>query len=304
MNKHRGAWPTMVTPFDENLRIDVAAYRDMIDWYVDHHVGGVYANCLSSEMYLIDPEERLTLASEAVKAAGGRVPVAATGNLGDTEAEHIAFCRRVAETGVDVVMLVVPSGLDNDADLQNYYLRVADQVDAPLGLYECPVPRSYHLGVDLVRTLAHSGRFVAYKETSCDLTKIETLIEVSRDTPLSVLQANNPYLVRSIQAGGLGTMTTAAIWLPDLVAAVIDGTQAGDPDVERLHGELCVMQLVQRVVHPQGAKYLLSKRGVPIHARSRYPQSPLTPEVLYALDYAAQRWFQSDGSLVVLADQD
>ena len=302
MVKCEGSWPTMVTPYDAQKQIDVAVYREMIAWYIDHNVGGLYANCLSSEMYLLNPDERLTLVSEAVRAAGGQVPVAATGNLGDSVEEHIGFCRRVAETGVDVVMLVVPAFLDNDADLQDYYMRIADQVDAPLGLYECPVPRSYHLGVDLVNALAHTGRFVAYKETSCDLDKIEQLIEVTGDTPLSVLQANNPYLVRSIQAGGLGTMTTAAIWLPDLVAAVIDKTQAGDPDVERLHGELCIMQLVQRVAHPEGAKYLLCKRGVPIHSRSRYPKSPLTPELLYALDYAAQRWFQSDGSLVVLAE--
>ena len=40
---------------------------------------------------------------------------------------------------------------DNDADLERYYLEVCDKVEAPLGIYECPVPRSYHLGVPLVR---------------------------------------------------------------------------------------------------------------------------------------------------------
>lgn len=297
MSVYGGAWPTMVTPFDENMHIDVGAYRAMIEWYIARGAGGLYANCLSSEMYLLDDDERLTLVREAVRVADRRVPVAATGNLGATMDDHLALCRRVAEAGADVVMLVVPEFCDSDADLERYYLTLAGRVDAPLGLYECPVPRSYHLGVDLVRTLALSGRFVAYKETSCDLGKIKALLSATMDTPLALLQANTPYLLEAIRAGAPGTMGIAAIWLPDLVAAVVDKARAGDPDAERLHAHLCALELAQRVVHPQGSKYLLGKRGVPISTRSRHPKSPLTPEVLYALDRCALLWFDAAGQL-------
>lgn len=300
MNKYDGAWPTMVTPYDSDMRIDIGAYRAMIEWYVDRGAGGLYANCLSSEMYLIDREERILLVRQAVEAVAGRLPVAATGNLGETESEHVAFCQSIAQAGADVVMLVVPAFYDNDADLERYYLSLAERVDAPLGLYECPVPRPYHLGVDLVRTLAQTGRFVAYKETSCDMNKIVGLLGATMDTPLSLLQANTPYLLKSIQAGGLGTMSTAAIWLPDLVAAVIEKGLAGDADAERLQSLLCALHLVERLAHPQGTKYLLGKRGLPITPRSRHERSPLTPEVLQALDYCAARWFDSDGNLVEL----
>lgn len=300
MDKCHGAWPTMVTPYNQDLQIDVGAYRSLVDWYVTHGVGGVYANCLTSEMYLLDEDERLLLVSEAVRAAAGRVPVAATGNLGDTIEEHIAFCRRVADAGADVVMLVVPPFHDNDADLQRYYLTMAEQVKAPLGLYECPVPRPYHLGMELVRTLAQSGRFLAFKETSCDQAKIQALLDATRDTPLSLLQANTPYLLWSVQAGALGTMSIAAAWIPDLVAAVIDEGQAGRRKAVDLQDALCAMDLAQRVAHPQGTKHLLSRRGVSISSRSRHERSSLTPEVAFALDRAAATWFRPDGSLAIL----
>jgi len=298
--KYKGAWPTMVTPYDEDLQIDLGAYRDMVEWSIARGVGGLYANCQSSEMYLLDEQERLTLVREAVRQSAGRVPVAATGNLGETVADQIRFCQQVADAGADVVMLVVPTLHDNDADLERYYLEVCDQVEAPLGIYECPVPRSYHLGVPLVRTLAETGRFVAYKETSCRMEKIEALLEVTRDTPFSLLQANTPYLLASVRAGALGTMSTASVWLPDLVAAVIDKGQAGDADAERLQGELCVLHFVERLAHPQGTKYLLHKRGLEISPRSRHESSPLTPEVLQGLDYCAERWFDGEGNLVIL----
>ena len=296
-----GAWPAMVTPYNDALSIDRAAYRELCDWYITHGAGGLYANCLTSEMYLLDDEERLLLVREAVAAAAGRVPVAATGNFGYTIEDHIAFARRVADAGADIVMLVVPEFCQDDADLEPYFMQMAAEVDAPLGLYECPVPRPYHLGVQLVETLARSGRFVAYKETSEDLEKITTLLHSTQGTPLALLQANTPYLLATTRAGAPGTMSIAAAWLPDLVAAVIRAGRVGDPGAERLHASLCAMEMVQRVVHPQGTKYLLRKRGLSMMPRSRHAHSPLTPNVVYGLDYCAALWFDAQGELLTLA---
>jgi len=287
----------MVTPFDETLKIDAGAYRAICAWYLDHAAGGLYASCLSSEMFHLTNEERLLLVSEAVKTAGGRIPVAATGNLGATIEEHIAMCRQVAGAGADVVMLVVPEFLDSDSDLERYYMSIAEQVDAPLGLYECPVPRAFHLSLDLVGRLAQTGRFFAYKETSCDITKIRAHLAATAGTPLALLQANTPYLLDAVLAGTPGSMTIAAIWLPELVDAVIRKAQANDPDAERLQAQLCAMKLAQRSVHPLGSKYLLHKRGLPIAARGRAVRE-LRPETIRALDFAARAWFDQRGELL------
>ncbi len=298
MRTYAGAWPVMVTPYDKNLKIDYGVYRTMIEWYIAHGVGGLYANCLSSEMYLLDDSERLRLAAEAVKTANGRVPVAATGNLGKTFDEHIMLCRRIADSGVDAVMLLVPEFYDNDDELERYYLTVAEKVDAPLGFYECPVPRHYLLGVELVQRLAHTGRFVAYKETSANLNKIQTLLSVIAGTSLALLQANTSYLRDAIVAGTPGTMSIATNWLPDLVSAVIEKEKAGDVDAGRLQAKLCSMDLVERAVRPVGIKYLLRKRGLPIIPNTRRtPAAPCPLEMLRALDECAGMWFTANGEL-------
>lgn len=38
-----GAWPAMVTSFNDTLCIDGGAYRALVDWYIAHGVGGLYA---------------------------------------------------------------------------------------------------------------------------------------------------------------------------------------------------------------------------------------------------------------------
>ena len=196
-----GAWPTMITPYDENFKIDIDAYRLLIEWYITKNIGGLYANCLSSSMFHLSPEERILLISEAVKISNGRVPVAATGNFGASIDQHIEFSKKVADLGVDVLMLLVPEFLNTDAELEKYYLTMAEEINVPLGLYECPVPRSFHLSAKLVEKLAKTGKYYAYKETSCDINKIKEVIKLTQKTPLAVLQANIPYLYEAVKAG-------------------------------------------------------------------------------------------------------
>jgi 4-hydroxy-tetrahydrodipicolinate synthase len=297
MQQCAGAWPVMVTPYDDGLNIDHGAYKAMVEWYLAQGVGGIYANCLSGDMYLLDADERLSLVAETVAAVKGRVPVAATGNLGRDFAEHVTFAQRVAAAGADVVMLVVPEFCDRDEDLLVYYLALAERVDAPLGLYECPVPRHFHLSVDLVARLAHTGRFVAFKETSCDIHRIRAHVAACAGTPLALLQANAPYLLEAVRAGAPGTMSIATNWVPDLVRAVIDCAQAGDPSAESLQAHLSVLEMVERGVHPLGLRYLLRKRGVPVSPHSRAGLAPLAPEVTRALDDCWAQWFRPDGTL-------
>ena len=297
--RFEGIWPVLVTPFTESLRIDVDAYRQIVSWHMNFAVGGLYANCLSSEMYSLSEQERLQLVELTVQTAQGQVPVAATGNFGNNLAEHIEFCKRVAGVGADVVMLTVPPFISDDETLGHYFMEIAQRTEMKLGIYECPQPRAYHLGLPLIKRLAESGRFFAYKETSCDIKKIKQVIEITRRSPLALLQANVPHLLEATQAGAEGSMNIVANWLPDLAVEVRKRGLQQDPSAETLNANLCAMELAQRSVHPFGVKYLMSKRGLPIKPKTRSNRK-LTQEESRSLDIIAQLWFNEDGSLKVL----
>ncbi len=294
-----GIWPVLITPYNDDLTIDVNGYRQLLEWYMTFGIGGIYANCQSSEMTELSNGERLLLVTEALKTVNGKVPVVATGNFGDTIDEHISFIRKVADAGVDVVMLTVPTFHNTDDELEKYYLTIAEKVDVKLGIYECPVPRSYNLGLPLIETLAKSGRFFAFKETQCELDKIKSIIDITKDTPFSHLQANTPYMMESVKAGAPGSMNIAANWLPDLEVEIYNRALANDPKADELNNILCGMEMVQRSIHPMGVKYLISKRGVPIKPLTRYPRT-FSLEEKYSLDQASKYWFEDDGSLKVL----
>ncbi len=55
----KGVWPTMVTPFGLDGRLDEAALRALVDWYIARGVDGLFAVCQSSEMFELDLAERV-----------------------------------------------------------------------------------------------------------------------------------------------------------------------------------------------------------------------------------------------------
>ena len=79
----------MLTPFIDTGAIDFASYRNLLEWYIGNGVDGLFAVCLSSELYQLTASERLELAKVAVDVARNRIPVVASAWLGSSEAEKL-----------------------------------------------------------------------------------------------------------------------------------------------------------------------------------------------------------------------
>lgn len=77
-----GVWPVMLTPFSEDGSVDFTALDSLTEWYIKCGVSGLFSVCLSSEMYDLTDEERLSIASRVARQSDHRVPVFASGTFG------------------------------------------------------------------------------------------------------------------------------------------------------------------------------------------------------------------------------
>lgn len=283
----KGIWPVVVTPFDRDGKPDVAAYAEIISWYLDAGVHGVFANCLASEMFKLTREESIALIEKTVELCGGKVPVAATASIGDEFSQHAEFARTIEAVGADAVMLTPPVFCrDNDRELEAYFLGMADQVSCMLGVYECPVPQPKKLLTpNTVSTIARTGRFGPFKETSCDMGLLKPKIIAAADTPLSILQADCPIMLDALAAGADGFMGLVATVVPEMCVRLWNEKQNGG-DVTQLHELLCVVNALIGLANPMSTKYLLGLRGLPIQPTSRTtPPIPLSKNQT-KIDYA------------------
>ena len=289
-NNDRKFVPVMITPYRRDLKIDFDALSRLVDFYHVSGAKGFFANCLSSEMYHLDAEERLSLARHVVKRVNGAFPVVATGSFGTTIEERAEFARKMYDTGVNAVILITSHFADkeeNDAVLINNlekYFSLTGNI--PLGTYECPSPYKRIISPDVLRFLLSTNRLTYHKDTTIDQEKIKVKLDLVKNTKLEVYDAHTPNAMYSLQMGAQGLSTIAGNFYPEVFSWMCNNANnpARQEDVRWIQSELTHADSVIGKGYTISAKYFLQKRGVQIEPLSRSNNTPLTADQKKALD--------------------
>ncbi|MBN1641312.1 MAG: dihydrodipicolinate synthase family protein [Anaerolineae bacterium] len=298
-----GLWPVMLTSFREDGAIDWQGIDALIEWYIASGASGLFACCLSSEMYALSPEERLALTRRVVARCAGRVPVVATGTFGGPVAQQAAFVRQMADTGVDAVVVItsqLAAADEDEAVLRGRMERLLEgTAPAPLGLYECPVPYKRVLVPETVSWLARTGRFGYLKDTTCDLGAIQGKLAAARGTPLRVFNAHTPTALASLRSGAAGLSPIAANYYPGLYAWLCAHHADRPAEALAVQRSLTLMEGVARTYYPTAAKAFLRERGLPIGTRCRTQYLSLSADdhvLLASLAEEADRLLRAYGA--------
>lgn len=271
INHAAGVWPVVLTPFRPDGKIDFPAYRKLLEYYI----AGLFAVCLSSELYQLTPSERLELAREAVAVSSGRVPVVACGYLGNTEAEKLQSVFDMAALGMDAVVipvcLLVPQEAGDEALFAAFETLLAQTAEIRLGIYECPLPYHRLIPPQLLGRMAHlAGERLAFlKDTCCDPAAIAGKLRACAGTSLRLYNANLTTCLESLKLGAAGYSGTSANFYPGLLAELC---RCFRDDPERARELQQFFNLVQRHVefkYPRSAKLFLRECGVPLSSFCR-----------------------------------
>ena len=269
-----GVWPTMITPFTADNRIDFKILQPLVDWYIRQGVSGLFAVCQSSAMFEMDLDERVELARASLQAAAGRVPIIASGHVSQSIADQVEESCRIIKTGVDAFVFVTNrfAGQDESDDVWFDNLRrVVAQLptNVPLGLYECPYPYKRLLSPALLARVAETGRFCFLKDTCCSIDQIAAKLEVARGTPLQLFNANAATLLRSLQLGAAGYSGVMANFHPRLYRWLCWHWQDQPAPAEQLQSFLGTASVFEYQLYPVNAKYYQQLEGLPIELYCR-----------------------------------
>lgn len=109
-----GLWPVMLTPFTLTSQVDITGLEALTTFYLEAGSNGLFANCLSSEMFQLTDEERLLITRTVVNHVQGRVPVVATGTFSRDVSTSCEFIKKIYDTGVQAVILVTSMLVEPD----------------------------------------------------------------------------------------------------------------------------------------------------------------------------------------------
>lgn len=291
----QGFIPVMLTPFKENGEIDFDGLTKLTELYLEAGAAGLFANCLSSEMYELSEEERLAITRHVVEVANGRVPVVATGTFGGPIAEQAEFAKKIYATGIQAVIVITSLLADADESDEVFMERMNELLQLTpgviYGLYECPVPYKRLVTAKDLGELAATGRVVYHKDTSLDIDNVKGKIAATQGQRFGVYDAYMEHAVASLQAGSAGLSCIQGNFFPEVIVWLCANYNNPDQQtgIARVQQLLIETMPVIHYAYPTVAKYYLQKRGFPISLYTRRKVEECTAEVKTEVDALYER---------------
>lgn len=283
----KGVVVPILTPIDEEERIDEKKMREQVDYVIEGGVLGILAFGSNGEFYSIEEDEMERGLDIMVDQAAGRVPVYfGIGAISTKKCCRLA--KMAVEHGAAGISVLQPMFLKpTEAELYLHFKTIADTVkDTPVLLYNNPGRVGYTMSAAIVERLAHEvDNIVGMKDTSGDITQTAEFIRRTRDVDFKVFGGKDTLLYASMCHGAVGGVCTAANFMPELITDVYNKYVAGD-----LRGSLeaqfklnPVRLSMDGASFPVAAKDMANLRGreigVPYKPNVATPEGPVLEKI-------------------------
>ncbi len=293
----RGVYPILVTPFDDQDRVDVDSLQNLVKFLLDAGVHGLGV-ALGSEVLRLTETERVLVTKTVVDQVGGRVPVVINTSGGGTwQALH--YSRLAKENGADALMLTAPSFMQPQSEgIRSYFRAVSDEIGLPIFIQDVA---GQHISADLARQIAAESESVRYikVETAPTTVMVDEAVSKAGDLLTVFGGAGGSYFIEEMRRGSEGTMPGCST--PKAFVEVWNCFQAGDDG--RALGIFYEQILPVNRLAAQGwgafyyvHKELLRLRGVIRSAKVRDPAPPVDEMTQNELCGLAEALYDLEGS--------
>ncbi len=263
-----GVYPTMVTPFTEDNKIDYNAVEALIDWYAEKGVDGIFAICQSSEIFFLSFEERLELLRFVMKHTPKNISVVASGHVADDLSQQIEEAKAFVQEGIDAYVFISNRFAGEDESdsifLKNMEKAVGEIGDISFGIYECPYPYKRIMTPSVLKELASTGRFTFLKDTCCDPQMINEKLSAVEGMGLKIYNANSASLLETLKMGCAGFSGVMANFHPEIYSWLCKNYDKEPEKAKQVQAFLGFASLAECQMYPVNAKYYLSLEGVPM----------------------------------------
>jgi 4-hydroxy-tetrahydrodipicolinate synthase len=272
--KPTGSICAIVTPFDGDGGLDLAAFAALVDWHRASGTEAVVVAGSTGESGALDDHEYEALLDVALVRAGAMPVIAGCGAPATHKALRLARRARIA--GAAAVLAVTPYySRPTQSGLVRHYETLADGAGLPVILYNVPARTGCDLLPETVARLAGHEGIVGIKEARPEPERMASLLAL-RSARFAVLSGDDPIACRSMRAGADGTISVAANVAPRTFRALCDHARAGDPEADAIDARLAPLYRFLGIEpNPIPVKWLLARMGR-IGPGLRLPLEPLS----------------------------
>ena len=264
--------PAMVTPFDRDGEIDLEAHRHNVGHLAAAGLSGFLIAGSTGEGPYLEPGERGTLVTAARDESAAAFLLC--GISAETVRQALTQIEEAFEADADAVLVVTPTTVarGRDAEIEGFYLDVADSSPLPVCLYTVPGVTGYELPVDSIRRISTHAGIVAIKDSGGNPARIGEL-EGTVGEPFDMFIGASRAVATGLDAGAYGAITASANYAWPILTHLVPAKKANSPTVGA-HQE--ALDALTATIEPMGLPATKAAAGM-VGLREGLPRRPLRP---------------------------
>jgi 4-hydroxy-tetrahydrodipicolinate synthase len=288
MERLKGVYTVLPTPFDAKGAVDLRSLGRVIDLFLEDGVSGFTALGVTSEVARLTDAERQSVLEATMSQVAGRVPVivGATGSGLDT---CLAYCDAAQKAGAAGVMVSPPRMQTlNSAYVYRHFAAIADRFDVSIVIQDYPPISGYHMEPSLLVEICRkipTARTIKLEDAPTPY-KTARIREIEDGLGIDIFGGlGGGYLLEELIAGATGAMTGFAY--PGILVAVVSRWNAGNRDqaADIFYRHVPLMRFeFQEGVGMAIRKEILKRRGALEHSAVRPPGATLDASTIDSLD--------------------
>lgn len=225
----KGSMVALVTPMDEENRINYPKVAELLEWHIESGTDGLVILGTTGEASTMTFEEEKEFVAFCNDKIAKRVPMI-VGSGSNSTATAISNSQAFAELGADYLLVVTPYyNKTNNEGMIRHFESIADSVTVPIIMYNVPSRTGCNITPEVVGKLAKHPNIIGIKEASGDMSYVMNISKYINEN-FALYSGNDDVIVPLLSVGGTGVISVWANIMPkevhDLVRLYLDGKTA------------------------------------------------------------------------------
>jgi 4-hydroxy-tetrahydrodipicolinate synthase len=287
MDKFKGTGVALVTPFNENGKVDYNGLQKLVEFQINNGTNYLVVQGTTGESVTLTNDEKIAVLDYIIEINAGKLPIllGVGGNSTSDVCDKIKF---FSGHKIDGFLSVSPYyNKPSQQGIYEHFKSISNSTSLPIIIYNVPGRTSSNITADTTVQLAKDFKnIVGIKEASGNLEQIMTIILKKPDNFL-VISGDDALTLGHILVGGDGVISVIANAFPKRLSTMVNAALNENLDIAKeKHYEL--LEIIHYLFvdgNPAGIKYLLKL----INICSDYVRLPLvgvseeTSKKLYSL---------------------
>ncbi len=213
-NKFLGTGVALITPFDNNNKVDVEALKTIVNFQIDNDVDYLVVLGTTAESATLNKQEKALVKETIIETNSGKLPLV-LGMGSNNTSDLVNEIKETDLSSFDAILSVSPYyNKPTQSGIYQHFKAVAGASDKPIILYNVPGRTASNMSVETVSRLAEDfNNVIGIKEASGDILQAYDLIKKTPKDFL-VISGDDMITLPMVLGGGAGVISVIGQGFP------------------------------------------------------------------------------------------